>query len=126
MEATIPRPDPRSPASWCHEGVAHDHRACGTLWDSADPQDIERAARWADDHPTVDRNPPTVDAIMSMVFEYGAARLLRNVSTPTRRQKGDPRYAQAHARDVAECARLERAIRAALRRAGVPGERPTT
>lgn len=42
------RPDPRVPASWCHEGVAHDHRACGTLWDSTSRRDIEQAARWAD------------------------------------------------------------------------------
>lgn len=50
---TAARPDPRLPESWCREGVAHDHQACGTLWDSTDYRHVEEAARWADDHPTV-------------------------------------------------------------------------
>lgn len=44
------RPDPRLTTSWCGEGVAHDHGACGALWDTSDPADVEAAARWADDH----------------------------------------------------------------------------
>jgi len=46
------RPDPRSAASWCDEGIAHDHRACGDLWNPFDACDVEAAARWADDHPS--------------------------------------------------------------------------
>src|SRR5438105_8508351 len=47
---TVRRPDPRRPESWCHEGVSHDHQACGlgSMWDSSDPRDVEEAARWAD------------------------------------------------------------------------------
>lgn len=48
-EDTIRRPDPRRPESWYREGVAHDHRACGTLWDSTDEREIAEAARWADE-----------------------------------------------------------------------------
>ncbi len=43
------RPDPRLASSWCREGVAHDHQACGLLWNSVDPRDSEAAAIWADD-----------------------------------------------------------------------------
>ncbi len=43
------RPDPRLATSWCREGAAHDHDACGLLWDSAARSDAEAAARWADD-----------------------------------------------------------------------------
>ena len=43
------RPDPRRVTSWCHEGVAHDHQACGVLWNNHDPRDIEAAAAYADD-----------------------------------------------------------------------------
>jgi hypothetical protein len=42
------RPDPRRPGSWCREGVAHDHGACGSLWDSADYRDVLRAASHAE------------------------------------------------------------------------------
>lgn len=42
------RPDPRRPGSWCREGVAHDHGACGNKWNNHDPRDIEEAARHAD------------------------------------------------------------------------------
>jgi hypothetical protein len=41
------RPDPRLTGSWCREGVAHDHNACGWLWNPDDPVDVEAAARWA-------------------------------------------------------------------------------
>ncbi len=119
------RPDPRTPTSWCHEGVAHDHGACGALWDSSSGQDRAEAARYADDLRAAERaTEPTVDAIMGLVFEYATARLVRNASTPTRSTE---KYAWArewHARDEANCARLEVAIRAALRRAGVPDEPP--
>ncbi len=67
---------------------------------------------------------PTVDGIMRLVFRYAEARLLRNFSTPTRRQKGDRYFEGRHADDVAECARLEHEIRAALKRIGNP-HRPT-
>lgn len=46
-EKTVRRVDPRNTESWCREGVAHDHGACGSLWDSSDPRDLEEAARWA-------------------------------------------------------------------------------
>lgn len=46
---TIHRPDPRLAASWCREGVTHDHQACGPLWNNNDPAEIEQAARWAAD-----------------------------------------------------------------------------
>jgi hypothetical protein len=50
-QKTTKRPDPRRPGSWCHEGVAHDHQACGlgAMWDSSDPRDVEEAARWAEE-----------------------------------------------------------------------------
>lgn len=40
------RPDPGRPESWCGEGVAHDHGACGDRWNPADPRDVEIARRW--------------------------------------------------------------------------------
>ena len=46
------RPDPRLAASWCGEGLAHDHGTCGDLWNPFDASDVEAAARWADDHPS--------------------------------------------------------------------------
>ncbi len=35
----IERPDPRLVESWCREGVAHDHGACGRLWNPNDQHD---------------------------------------------------------------------------------------
>lgn len=43
------RPDPRLASSWCREGVAHDHRACGWLWNNTDQRDVAEAARYADE-----------------------------------------------------------------------------
>jgi hypothetical protein len=50
-QKAIRRPDPRRPDSWCHEGVSHDHQACGlgTMWDSSDPRDVEEATRWVEE-----------------------------------------------------------------------------
>lgn len=47
---TVRRPDPRRPESWCHDGVSHDHQACGlgSMWDSSDPRDVEEAVRWTE------------------------------------------------------------------------------
>lgn len=45
----ITRPDPRVPGAWCQEGATHDHDACGALWNSASPRDVEEAARWAEE-----------------------------------------------------------------------------
>jgi hypothetical protein len=42
-------PDPRLASSWCREGVAHDHGACGSLWNPRDPEHVKRAVEWADD-----------------------------------------------------------------------------
>ncbi len=123
--ATVDRPDPRRPESWCREGVAHDHQACGSLWDSTSERDIAAAAAYADDLGNQERaNIPTVNEILELVRLYAVARLMRNLSTPTRSTKGLPYFEQKHAGDVAECDRLMREIRDGLVRAGVPYSRP--
>jgi hypothetical protein len=43
------RPDPRRIESWCRGGIAHDHSACGSLWDSSSGRDIREAADYADE-----------------------------------------------------------------------------
>jgi hypothetical protein len=43
------RPDPREADSWCGEGAAHEHEACGLRWDSSDPRDKARAGAWLAD-----------------------------------------------------------------------------
>lgn len=63
------RPDPRLAASWCREGVAHDHQACGLLWNSSDQADIEAAARWADDR-----------GREREIMRQGAGRLMRRAA----------------------------------------------
>ncbi len=75
-------------------------------------------------NPPTGANPdvPTVDSIMSMVFEYAVARLMRNASTPTRNNRHYRWAQEEYARNVANCERLEREIRAALRHAGVPDQ----
>ena len=61
-EETIRRPDPRRPESWCREGVAHDHGACGSLWNSVDALDMEKAARWTEQLGDAERKPtPAAD-----------------------------------------------------------------
>ncbi len=122
---TVGRPDPRLTESWCGEGVAHDHQACGTLWNSADPRDVPAAARYADDLRGRESDSiPTIHEILELVRLYAVARLMLNASTPTRRTTGDPYYEKKHAEDGAECERLYSAIAVALARAGVPARRP--
>lgn len=51
MTAADSRPDPRLASSWCFEGIAHDHDACGNQWNNYNAADVEAAVRWIDDHP---------------------------------------------------------------------------
>jgi len=112
----ITRPDPRVIESWCGEGVAHDHNACGSLWDSSDPHDAAEAARWEQSQ----ASPPKTRAeIMSLVRQYALARIVQNISTPTRRGRESTAIVEAHARDVAEVQRLEGLIATALAAAGI-------
>ncbi len=64
---TLPnRPDPRIATSWCREGVTHDHDACGRRWNSADPADVQAAARWTAARTTRD-NLSITDAETALV-----------------------------------------------------------
>lgn len=109
------RPDPRLRESWCGEGVAHDHQACGSMWDSSDPHDVAEAKRWAAEQPGAER--PTKAAVMSLVRQYALARITANATVPSRGASAT--VVDLHARDVAEVQRLENAIAAALLAAGV-------
>lgn len=95
---------------------------------AAEPAEHAAAVRAANQYPAPGRPVPageiTVSSVMELVYEYGAARLMRNASTPTRRSREYGWAEESHAREVANCDRLDRAIRAALRRAGVPDEPP--
>lgn len=73
VTVTVRRPDPRHTASWCREGVAHDHRACGPLWNSTDPRDVEEAARWVGDQ--IRERPDRTDGLHGLAVD--AIRELR-------------------------------------------------
>ncbi len=116
-EKVVTRPDPRVRESWCGEGVAHDHQACGlgSMWDSSDPRDVEEARRWTASQPAAPR--PTRAAVMTLVRLYGLARVTANATVPPR--NASPTVVELHARDVAEVQRLEREIVTALAAAGI-------
>lgn len=85
-EAIVRRPDPRLPESWCREGVAHDHGACGSLWDSTDRRDIEEAARWADDQAAARR----AEGDRNTLSKQQALEALDAAIDATERMQGDP------------------------------------
>lgn len=68
---TVRRPDPRVPGAWCQEGATHDHGACGPLWNSASPRDVEEAARWADERGERLRREITVTRTKIRLIERG-------------------------------------------------------
>ncbi len=72
--ALVRRPDPRLPESWCGEGVAHDHGACGSLWDSNDARDMEEAACWADRQGTGTDNPKDTNQFARVGLVVGRLR----------------------------------------------------
>lgn len=113
----ITRPDPRVRESWCGEGVAHDHQACGlgSMWDSSDPNDVAEAERWIAGQPAA--GPPTRAALMTLVRLYALARITANATVPPRNASST--VVELHARDVAEVQRLEGEIVAALAAAGI-------
>lgn len=113
----VARPDPRVRESWCGEGVAHDHQACGlgSMWDSSDPRDVAEARRWTDSQPAAAR--PTRASLMTLVRQYALARITANATVPSR--NASTTVVGLHRRDVAEVQRLEREIATALAAAGI-------
>lgn len=79
----VGRPDPRLATSWCREGDAHDHEACGSLWDSSQ-RDTEEAARWADDRRAAAMRVEPTDSGQPQPV---SARVAANVRTLRRRHR---------------------------------------
>lgn len=89
-ETVVRRPDPRRPGSWCREGAAHDHRACGSLWDSTSQRDIEEAARWADENGPRERLEAKAAELRAAGYVVLAPQLA----------DGSPTYSDAEAADL--------------------------
>ncbi len=62
---------------------------------------------------------PTRAEIMALIGEYAVARLIANTTVPTKSQREVPAIVAGHERDEREVARLEKAIAAALTKAGL-------
>lgn len=62
---------------------------------------------------------PTRAHIMSLVHQYALARIMANVSVPTKSQREVDAIVAGHERDEREVARLEAELDAALTRAGL-------
>lgn len=113
----VRRPDPRIRESWCGEGVAHDHQACGlgSMWDSSDPRDTAKALGWTAKQP--ESEAPTKAQVMTLIRKFALARIVQNATAPSRRASAT--VIGLHAKDVAEVQRLELEISAALTAAGL-------
>lgn len=70
----VRRPDPRLPESWCGEGAAHDHGACGSLWDSASTGDRKEADQWTARRGTGTDNPKDTNAFARVGLIVGRFR----------------------------------------------------
>lgn len=75
-----------------------------------------------------DQLGPAGDKIMTLVYEYALARILQNVSVPTKSQRNNEFCVASHDRARQESDRLEaelyRAIAALEHAAGVTGSNP--
>lgn len=81
VSEVVRRPDPRLAQSWCQEGVAHDHRACGLLWDSTSASDREEADRWTARRDTGTNNPKDTNAFARVGMICGRFRDMNPTDT---------------------------------------------